>query len=201
MLCLDRVVIVEGRYDKKALENIIDAIIITTDGFAIFKNKEKCKVIRTLAERDGIIVMTDSDSGGQVIRSYIKKICGEKGKITYVSVPRINGKEKRKKSAGKDGILGVEGIPPQLLLDALSRSGVTSHSDSVCKKSITKTDLFRLGLSGGSNSSLLREQICKRLSLPEKISANAFLDLLNALYSPEEFENEVILWRQDSDRK
>lgn len=201
MLSLDRAVIVEGRYDKTALENIIDAVIIPTNGFEIFKDKEKCSLIRTLAERDGIIVMTDSDSAGQVIRSYLKKICGEKGKITYVCVPQIRGKEKRKKQAGKEGLLGVEGLSPEILLSALKRSGVTAGVAERRKNHTSKADLFRLGLSGRENSAVMRESLCEALKFPKKISANAFLDLVNAVYSLEEFENEVVAWRQGSDKK
>lgn len=201
MIKLDRAVIVEGRYDKKALENVVDATIITTDGFGIFKNREKCEIIRTLALRKGVIVMTDSDSAGQVIRSYIKRICGEKGKITLVCVPRIEGKEKRKSKAGREGLLGVEGMSPEVLIGALERSGITAEGVKERRKGITKTVLFGLGLSGRENSALLRESLADFLHFPKKLSANAFLDLANAVYSPEEFNNEVILWRQDSGKR
>ena len=201
MIRLDRAVIVEGKYDKITLENVIDAVIIPTNGFGIFKDREKCAVIRELARRDGIIVMTDSDSAGQMIRSYLKNVCGRDGKITYVCVPAVRGREKRKKKAGREGLLGVEGMSPEILLESLRRSGVTAEPEEKRREAVGKGDLFALGLSGRDNSAVLRRELAKALRFPENLSANAFLDLVNAVYSREEFEKEVLKWRQGSDKK
>lgn len=201
MIRLDRAVIVEGKYDKIALENVIDALIIPTDGFRIFKNREKCAVIRAAAERDGIIVMTDSDSAGQMIRSYLKKICGENGKITYAVIPPIKGREKRKKKSGREGLLGVEGMPPEVLRGALERCGVTAAEAEKKRETVGKADFYAMGLSGGENSAVMRRGLAEHMGFPNNLSANAFLDLINAVYSKEEFEKEVLLWRQDSAKR
>lgn len=197
---LNRAVIVEGRYDKTALENVIDATIIPTNGFQIFKDREKCALIRALAQRDGVIVMTDSDSAGQMIRSYLKKICGT-GELIHVCVPQIKGCEKRKRAPGKAGLLGVEGMKPEILLAALERSGVTADTAPERQPRLTKGDLFRLGLSGRENSALLRRELARFLELPADLSANAFLDIVNTVYTPCEFEERVRAWRQESDRR
>ncbi|MBQ8267799.1 MAG: DUF4093 domain-containing protein, partial [Clostridia bacterium] len=152
MIRLSQAVIVEGKYDKITLENIIDATIIATNGFAIFKDTEKRELIRLLAQKHGIVVITDSDSAGAVIRSHLKQICHE-GSIVNVYVPQLVGKEKRKNKSSKEGFLGVEGMSQQILIDALARSGITG-SDIVTKsvRKITKTDMYALGLSGRENS-------------------------------------------------
>lgn len=201
MIKLRQAVIVEGKYDKITLENIIDATIITTNGFAIFKDKEKRDFIRLLAERCGIIVITDSDSAGALIRSHLKQICPE-NTITNVYIPQLSGKEKRKDKPSKQGLLGVEGMSQQVILDALSRSGITG--DNVIKKSdkkITKTDFFTLGLSGNKNSSQLRDSLAEYLNLPKNMSANAFLDCVNAVYEYNEFIKAVRIWQQEEDKK
>ncbi len=194
----------EGKYDKITLENVIDTTIIVTDGFRIFKNKEKRELIRLLAERRGIIVITDSDSAGAVIRSYLKQICPE-GTITNVYIPQLSGKEKRKTKPSKEGFLGVEGMTQQALVDALARSGITGKE--IAKKTgkrINKTTFFTLGLSGGNNSSYLREELAQHLNLPKGMSSNAFLDCVNAVFEYDEFVKAVELWqklKQDADKK
>ena len=201
MIKLRQAVIVEGKYDKITLENIIDATIITTNGFAIFKDKEKRDFIRLLAERCGIIVITDSDSAGALIRSHLKQICPE-NTITNVYIPQLSGKEKRKDKPSKQGLLGVEGMSQQVIVDALLRSGITG--DNVIKKSdkkITKTDFFTLGLSGNKNSSHLRDSLAEYLKLPKGVSANAFLDCVNAVYEYNEFIKAVRIWQQEEDKK
>lgn len=204
MIKLNQAVIVEGKYDKITLENVIDATIIATDGFRIFKNKEKRDFIRLLAQRQGIIIITDSDSAGMVIRSHLKQICPE-GTITNVYIPQISGKEKRKAKLSKEGLLGVEGMTQQVLIDALLRSGITG--EEVTRKSdkkITKTVLFALGLSGGENSAYLRDSLAFFLDLPQGMSANAFLDCVNAVYNHDEFIKAVESWQkaeQDADKK
>lgn len=200
MIRLKQAVIVEGKYDKITLENVIDALVIPTDGFAIFKNREKCELIRTLARRDGIIVLTDSDSAGQVIRSYIKRICPD-GKIIPVYVPQLAGKERRKRTPSKEGFLGVEGMSPEILREAFLRSGVTVSESEKSAEKIRKTDLFRYGLSGGENSAGKRREFSMALGLPREMSANAFLDVLNVMYTPREFEERVKLWLQEADKK
>ena len=204
MIKLNQAVIVEGKYDKITLSNIIDATIIATDGFSIFKNKEKRQLIKLLADKCGLIVITDSDSAGALIRSHLKQICPE-GSITNVYVPQLSGKEKRKAKPSKEGYLGVEGMTKQVIIDALARSGICGEQGSRQKrKKITKTLLFTLGLSGGKNSAILRDELSKYLNLPKGISANAFLDCINAVYTYDEFIKAVELWQkaeQDEDKR
>lgn len=204
MIKLNQAVIVEGKYDKITLENVIDATIIATDGFRIFKNKEKRELIRLLAQKCGIIVITDSDSAGAVIRSHLKQICPE-GTITNVYIPQLLGKEKRKAKPSKEGLLGVEGMTQQALVDALARSGITGEETTKkSSKPISKTTFFTLGLSGGENSSYLRDDLAEFLNLPRGISANAFLDCVNAIYQFDEFLKAVELWQkaeQDGDKR
>lgn len=189
MIKLRMPVIVEGKYDKIALENVVDALIIQTDGFRIFGDKEKCELIRTFAKRDGIIVMTDSDSAGNLIRSHIKNIA-HGGKIINVYVPQLKGKEKRKSSPSKEGFLGVEGISKGELQKAFERSGI----ENICvenKEPITKTDMFIYGLSGTRNASENRQKVLAALNLPMNLSPNAMLDVINALMTKTEFEEKM----------
>ena len=200
MIKLKQAVIVEGKYDKITLENIIDATIITTDGYRIFKNKEKRDLIRLLASRNGIIVITDSDSAGGVIRSYLKQICPT-DTITNVYVPQLFGKEKRKEKPSKQGLLGVEGLSKQTIIEALAKSGITgeyiTHKND---KIITKSDLFTVGLSGGKNSVVLRKEFSKFIGLPANMSANAFLDAVNAVMNYEDFFEAVKKWQPVQDK-
>ena len=204
MIRLKTPVIVEGKYDKIRLSNIIDAPIFTTDGFRIFKDKEKMEFFRAVAEKSGIIILTDSDSAGQMIRNHLKKAIGDTH-IYNVYLPEILGKEKRKTKPSKEGFLGVEGMTQQALEHALLRSGITGEQTTQKReKQITKTHLFTLGLSGGKNSSLLRYKLSKYLNLPQGLSANAFLDCLNAVYDYNDFIKAVQTWqknRQDADKK
>ena len=187
MIKIKMPIIVEGKYDKITLENVVDALIIPTNGFSIFKDKEKCELIRTFAERDGIIVLTDSDSAGNMIRSYIKNIVGD-GKIINVYIPQLKGKEKRKSTPSKEGLLGVEGISKLELQKALERSGVTNAANIEKKNPITKTDMFLYGLSGSKNASENRKKVLEKLNLPTNLSPNAMLDVINALLTKKEFE-------------
>ena len=196
MIKIKQAVIVEGKYDKIKLDNIIDAVIIKTDGFAIFKDNEKKEYIRRLAKQNGIIVMTDSDSAGAVIRSYLKGIC-ENGQITNVYIPQLNGKEKRKAAFSKEGLLGVEGMSEDVILEALKQSGITDYKLNENVKKITKLDLYEAGFSGKENSASERKDFCKYLKLPTNLSANAFLDALNTVLGYEEFKKQVEKWRQD----
>lgn len=204
MIKLNQAVIVEGKYDKITLENVIDATIIATDGFGIFKNKEKRELIRLLAMKHGIVVITDSDSAGGVIRSHLKQICPD-GTITNVYIPQLLGKEKRKAKPSKEGLLGVEGMTQQVLVESLLRSGINGEEISRKEnKKITKTTFFTLGLSGGKNSSHLRDDLAEYLNLPKGMSSNAFLDCINAIFEYDEFVKAVDLWqkaRQDADKR
>ena len=186
MLKIREAIVVEGRYDKNTLSQIVDAPILETSGFGIFKDKEQMSLLRRVAERRGLIVFTDSDGAGFVIRNHIKSaIPGKYLKHAYI--PDVYGKEKRKAAPGKEGKLGVEGLSPEILVDSLRRAGATIEGeDSPGNKGITKQDLMALGLSGGANAGARRQQLLKRLGLPERMSANAMLQALNLLCSPEE---------------
>lgn len=186
MIKLECPVIVEGKYDKITLENVIDALIIPTNGFSVFKDKEKRDLIRLLAKEKGVIVMTDSDNAGNLIRSYIKKIVGD-SKIINVYVPALSGKEKRKAKASKEGLLGVEGMTPEIIEKALEKSGVFGREVASKRRKITKNDMYLIGLSGRENSSIKRKQLLKKLELPQSLSSSAMLDILNTLYTYEEF--------------
>ena len=186
LIKLESPVIVEGKYDKITLENVIDALIIPTNGFSLFKDKEKCQMIRLLAEKKGVIVITDSDSAGNMLRAYIKNIVGD-SKITNVYIPQIKGKEKRKKGPSKEGFLGVEGMSREIIEKALEKSGVLGRVTPESARKITKTDLYVMGLSGGENSSDKRQKLLRKLYLPLNLSPNAMLDILNTLMTYEEF--------------
>ena len=181
------VIVVEGRYDKNTLSQIVDATVVTLGGFAVFNDREKQAFLRKLAKERGIILFTDSDGAGFVIRNRIKGNIPE-GRVLHAYVPDIYGKEKRKRKGGKEGKLGVEGMRPEILLDALRRAGATIDERSAVKEnSITKADLYELGLIG-PDSVEKRKALCKKLELPEHLSANALLEVLNLLMSREELE-------------
>lgn len=191
MIKIDRVVIVEGKYDKIKLSSILDAVIIETDGFGIFNNKEKQALIRKLAETKGILILTDSDSAGFVIRSFIKGIVPAE-QIKHAYIPDIFGKEKRKTEYSKEGKLGVEGIKPEIIIDALEKAGV--FCEETCdreKREITKLDLFEDGLSGRADSSQMRKKLLKHLGLPERITANALVQILNTFLSFEDYKKAI----------
>lgn len=192
-------IIVEGKYDKITLSNVVDTLIIATNGFSIFKDKEKCALIRTLAHRDGVIVMTDSDSAGNIIRSHIKNIV-DGGKIINVYVPLIKGKEKRKDTYSKEGFLGVEGMSKEIIAEALEKSGVLYSETRKGTPKITKTDMYLLGLSGDECSKQKREELLMFLNLPHNLTANAMLDVLNTLFTKEEFIQEVAKWQSLGDK-
>ncbi len=189
LIKLTQPIIVEGKYDKITLENVVDTLIITTNGFSIFKDKEKCELIKTLAHKDGVIVLTDSDSAGNLIRNHIKNIANG-GKIINVYIPQLKGKEKRKSTHSKEGFLGVEGMDKAVIETALKKSGVFGKEIPESKK-ITKTDLYFLELSGTDNSRQNRINLLKFLNLPQNLSPNAMLDILNTLLTFEEFEKAV----------
>ena len=181
------VILVEGRYDKNTLSQLVDVVILETSGFGIFNDKQKQKLLRTLAEARGLIVLTDSDGAGFVIRNFIKG-CVDPALVKHAYIPDIFGKERRKATPSKEGKLGVEGMRPEVLLDALRRAGATIDGESAApEKTITKADLYARGLSGRDDSAEKRKALMKRLDLPEHLSATALLDVLNALMSREDF--------------
>ena len=188
MVKIKEAILVEGRYDKNTLSQIVDAPILETAGFGIFKDKKQMALLRQVAEKRGLIVFTDSDGAGFVIRNHIKSaIPGKYLKHAYI--PDISGKEKRKAAPGKEGKLGVEGMRPEILIEALRKAGATIEGEaSAPTNAITKQDLMELGLSGGADASENRRRLQKKLNLPEHMSANALLQALNLLYTREELE-------------
>ena len=184
------VIVVEGRYDKNTLSQVVDAVIVETGGFSVFHNKEKIDYLRRLARERGLILMTDPDGAGFVIRNYLKgSIPPEQIKQAYV--PDIRGKERRKQRPGKEGKLGVEGMRPEVLLEALRRAGATVEGEDAPPPGarITKADLYAAGLTGGPDSRAARQRLLKQLDLPEHLSTNALLEVLNALMTRETFQN------------
>lgn len=187
MIKLKQAVLVEGKYDKINIENFIDAYILCLDGFRIFKDKEKKELIKTLAKKDGIIVMTDSDSAGMVIRNHLKGIIDE-GEIIQVYLPQIKGKEKRKEKHSAEGFLGVEGLSEEVVTEALFKAGATTERcEKRSEKTVTKALFYELGLSGTANSKKQREIFLSFLNLPKDMSANAMLDYFGRIMSKEEF--------------
>jgi len=188
---LKEAIIVEGIYDKIKLQQIVDATIITTDGFSIFSDREKMQLIRALAEKKGIVVLTDSDRAGFLIRSYLKESVDPQY-VKHAYIPEVKGVEKRKTSPGKEGLLGVEGLKEDVIIDALKRSGCTLDTDGLVEgKKITKTDLYLDGLHGKPNSCDMRNKLKRLLHLPSRISSNALLDVLNTLYTYEEYKKLI----------
>ena len=180
------VIVVEGRYDKNAVSQVVDAQIIETNGFGIFSDREKSALLRTLAEKRGLVILTDSDGAGFLIRNHLKGIIGA-ANIKQAYIPEISGKERRKTKASKEGTLGVEGMRPEIILNALKGCGASfENADEIPRGGITKADLYALGLSGSPESVRARAELLKRLSLPSKLTSNALLDVLNALYTKDE---------------
>ena len=188
MVKIKEAIVVEGRYDKNTLSQIVDAPILETSGFGIFKDKKQMALLRQVAEKRGLIVFTDADGAGFVIRNHIKSaIPGNYLKHAYT--PDIFGKERRKAAPGKEGKLGVEGMKREVILEALRKAGATMEGENCPQtNAITKQDLMELGLSGGPGSSEKRLALMKKLNLPEHMSANALLQALNLLYSLEELK-------------
>lgn len=198
MVKIREAIVVEGRYDKNTLSQIVDAPIFETGGFRIFKDKQQMALLRKIAQVRGLIVFTDSDGAGFVIRNHLKSaIDGRLLKHAYT--PDIMGKERRKAAPGKEGKLGVEGMSREIILDALLKAGATVEGlDSPVKNAISKQDLMELGLSGGPDSSRKRQLLLKRLELPEHMSANAMLQALALLYDRESLEAIVMNMEQEN---
>lgn len=186
MVNIREAILVEGRYDKNTLSQIVDAPILETSGFGIFKDKQMLALLRRVAETRGLIVFTDSDGAGFVIRNHIKSAIDGKF-LKHAYIPDIPGKERRKSAPGKEGKLGVEGMTPEIILEALRRCGATIDGEkSSAAHEIRKQDMMELGLSGGANSGDKRAMLQKKLGFPEKMSSNALLQALNLLYSLDE---------------
>ena len=186
MVRIKEAIVVEGRYDKNTLSQIVDAPILETSGFGIFKNKQQMALLRRIAENRGLIVFTDSDGAGFVIRNHIKSAIPNKY-LKHAYIPDIPGKERRKAVPGKEGKLGVEGMTREIILEALRRCGATIEGENTAAShQITKQDLMELGLSGGPDAGTMRLKLLKTLNLPEHMSANAMLQALNLLYTLEE---------------
>lgn len=190
MIKIKQAVIVEGKYDKIKLSNIIDAPIIQTDGFGIFKDKELQLMIRTLAEKRGVLVLTDSDSAGFKIRSFIGSTVDQKN-IIHAYIPDIFGKEGRKTEPSKEGKLGVEGMTEDVILQALANAGVFCESTPEPERPITKLDLFEHGFTGGIDSSKKRAALLKYYSFPERLSANSLVKVLNCVTTYERFLEDI----------
>ena len=191
MIKIKEAIVVEGRYDKNTLSQIVDAPIIETAGFGIFKDKQQLAFLRNVARRRGLIVFTDSDGAGFVIRNHLKSAI-EPQYLKHAYIPDLYGKERRKSAPGKEGKLGVEGMKPEVLIDALRNAGATIEGESQTTVSaITKQDMMALGLSGCADSSRLRKQLLKKLDLPEHMSANALVQAVNLLYTLDEFREVV----------
>ena len=192
MIKIKEAIVVEGRYDKNTLSQIVDAPIIETSGFGIMNDKAQLDFLRKVAQKRGLIIFSDSDGAGFVIRNFLRgAIPGEYVKHAYI--PDIAGKEPRKRAPGKEGKLGVEGMSPEVILSCLRRAGATVEGEaaSTAGETITKQDMMALGLSGGPDSSTKRRKLTQKLQLPERMSANALLQALNLLYSLEELESIV----------
>ena len=193
---IQEAIVVEGRYDKNALSQVVDALILETSGFGIFRDEERLALFRRLAAERGLIVLTDSDGAGFVIRNYLKGAV-DPAQVKQAYIPDRPGKEKRKRRPGKEGKLGVEGMRPEVLLEALSRGGATFLTGEVPEsgkgRSITKTDLYLAGLSGTPDAAENRERLLERLDLPQHMTANALVEVLNILYGYDELQELGIL--------
>ena len=183
------VIVVEGRYDKNALRQVVEATVVETGGFGVFNDRERLALLRRLAAERGLILLTDSDGAGFVIRNFLKGAI-PKSQLKQAYIPDIYGKERRKAAPGKEGKLGVEGMSPQVLLAALERAGATFEDGGTAAeraRPITKADLYALGLTGGRDSQARRQALLRKLGLPERMTTNASLQALNILYTREEF--------------
>ena len=189
MIHVDQAIVVEGKYDKIKLKHLVDGLIIQTDGFRIFKDREKSSLIRKLSQTKGVVVLTDSDTAGLVIRNYIQSIA-QGGKVTNVFIPEILGKEKRKEKPSKSGFLGVEGMPDEILRQRLQQAGI-GCGQPIQRTPVTKYHLFEDGLSGGVNSGSRRKRLFQKLGLPEYLSTNHLLDYLNHAVGYEEYQRLI----------
>ena len=193
MLKIKEAIVVEGRYDKNKLAQLVDTVILETSGFGIFKDKEQLALLRRIGEKRGLILLTDSDGAGFVIRNHLKGALPP-DQVKHAYIPDCFGKERRKRKPGKEGKLGVEGMEPEVLLQALRRAGATILDEEEEREEsppLTKADLFACGLSGGEGSREKRQALLKKLGLPEHLSPNAMLPVLSALYDRESLLEEI----------
>ena len=189
MVRIREAIVVEGKYDQNTLRQLVDTAVIPTHGFGVMKDRELLAFLRTVAEKRGLIILTDSDGAGFVIRNFLKGAL-PKERVRHAYIPDMAGKERRKKAPGKEGKLGVEGMEPAVLLEALRRAGATfldEAAEAPAGTPITKADLYEWGLSGGPDSREKRLALLKTLNLPSHMSANALLEALNLLYTKETF--------------
>ena len=189
MIKLSSAIVVEGKYDKIKLANIVDCPIITTEGFAVFKSEETKALLRWYAKNGGIIILTDSDSAGFRIRGYIKGIVSQ-GEVKNVYIPDIFGKEKRKQKPSAEGKLGVEGVSEKVILEALERAGIVGSKTAGGEK-ITRMHLYEDGLFGSKDSSRKRSELLKRLDLPENLSTSGLLDVLNSSMTLDKYKETI----------
>ncbi|MDR0951581.1 MAG: DUF4093 domain-containing protein [Oscillospiraceae bacterium] len=189
MIKVNEVLVVEGRYDKNKLSQFLDATIVTTEGFGVFNDGQKLALLRRLADKRGLVILTDSDGAGFLIRSHLKSALDPE-RVKHAYSPDVFGKERRKSSPGKEGKLGVEGLSREAILTALKTAGVSldESSTAVPRGCLTKADMFELGLSGAADSAARRAALKRKLGLPERLSANALLEVLNALVTRQELE-------------
>ncbi|MBC5788033.1 MULTISPECIES: toprim domain-containing protein [Clostridiaceae] len=198
MIHVDQAIVVEGKYDKIKLKHLVDGLVIQTDGFRIFKDREKSALIRKLAQTQGVVVLTDSDTAGLVIRNYIQSIA-HGGRVTNVFIPEILGKEKRKEKPSKAGFLGVEGISDEILRKRLQQAGIGCEQP-IQRTPVTKYHLYEDGLSGGGNSKNRRKWLFKQLGLPEYLSTNHLLEYLNHAVGYEEYQRLIQLLKQEENQ-
>jgi len=191
MLHIKETIVVEGKYDRERLKKITDAAIICTGGFSLYSNKNIINSIRKMAKTTGILILTDSDSAGFRIRNYIKQCVGNDGVVKHAYIPSIEGKERRKEKAGKEGLLGVEGMSEELLADILKTVTEVKAENRENEPKITKAMLFEDGLSGGEESAVKRRKLEKLLGLPPRLSANALIDVLNGAIGFEEYKKAL----------
>lgn len=198
MIKIKEAIVVEGRYDKAALASILDTVILDTGGFGIFSDREKLALLRRLARSRGLVVLTDSDGGGFVIRNFLKSALDDQY-VKHAYIPDVYGKEKRKRTPGKEGKLGVEGMKPEIILESLRRAGVELDGPVPERKEppFTKAELYSLGLTGRPDSGAKRAYVLKALALPERLTTNALLDVLNVLTSREELMSVLARWERN----
>ena len=190
MIRIREAIIVEGRYDKNTLAQIVDAPILETSGFGIFHDRQRLALLRRLAETRGIIVLTDSDGAGFVIRNYLRGAI-DPSQVKHAYIPDIAGKERRKRTASKEGKLGVEGVSEQVIMQALANAGVLCERTDEPERPITKLDLYELGFTGGENSSEKRAALLKYYDLPSRLTTNSLVKVLNCITSYDEFVGKV----------
>lgn len=199
LLKIKEAIVVEGKYDVQRLQTVVDTVVVSTGGFRLFRSSETVSLLRQLAEKQGLIVLTDSDTAGFVIRDYISGAISI-GRVLHAYIPEIAGKERRKHAAGKEGLLGVEGIDIDCIKQVLLRAGATTEQGSLHTISfLTKARLFEDGLTGRTNSAEKRRSMLRQLNFPEKLSVNRFLEVINAVLTEEQYINILAASNQKSD--